>query len=182
MAAGRSPGYVRVDQRKASGLSQADLAKAIGINVVEFLDHAETIGFAGADFDQIPNRKHTKRGGFRPPINGPRPGRCYPRMSPPCRGGSSIAAGWRLSGARWLHVPPPWTPLPATTSGRQSSPLSVLDYHAEMPAGAPGARAHLSIRHGVERAEPAARFACCAHPITRPVPTRLEDIPLRLAH
>lgn len=78
----------------------------------------------------------------------------------------------------------PWTPLPATTSGRQSSPLSVLDYHAEMPAGAPGARAHLSIRHGVERAEPAARvpIACCAHPITRPVPTRLEDIPLRLAH
>lgn len=70
----------------------------------------------------------------------------------------------------------PWTPPPATTSGRQSSPLSVLDYHAEMPAGASGARAHLSIRHGVERAEPAARvpIVCCAHPITRPVPTRLE--------
>ncbi|BAB52517.1 hypothetical protein Amn_12230 [Aminobacter sp. Y103A] len=59
MAAGRSPGYVRVDKRKASGLSQADLAKAIGINLVEFLDHAETIGFApmepaGADSTKFP--------------------------------------------------------------------------------------------------------------------------------
>ncbi|TPK95294.1 MULTISPECIES: helix-turn-helix transcriptional regulator [unclassified Mesorhizobium] len=61
----RSPRHVRlvqliVDKRKEAGLSQADLAKAIGryqsvvaaiesggrrIDVVEFLDLAETIGF-----------------------------------------------------------------------------------------------------------------------------------------
>ncbi|WP_192179659.1 helix-turn-helix domain-containing protein [Mesorhizobium amorphae] len=61
----RSPRHVRlvqliIDERKASGLSQADLAKAISryqsvvaaiesggrrVDVVEFLDLAETIGF-----------------------------------------------------------------------------------------------------------------------------------------
>lgn len=61
----RSPRHVRliqliVDERKASGLSQADLAKAIGryqsvvaaiesggrrVDVVEFLNLAEAIGF-----------------------------------------------------------------------------------------------------------------------------------------
>ncbi len=78
----------------------------------------------------------------------------------------------------------PWTPLPATTSGRQSSPLSVLDYHAEMPAGAP-VHGHI-YRSGTvlsARNPPHAFRSLVVLTRSRDLsPHVLRTIPLRLAH
>lgn len=41
-------------------------------------DRFRSTGTCWRGFRPNSNRKHTKRGGFRPPINGPRPGRCLP--------------------------------------------------------------------------------------------------------
>nr|BAN09958.1 probable partitioning protein [Mesorhizobium loti NZP2037] len=96
----------------------------------------------GCRAGEFPAENHTKRCGFRTADNGPTPGRCLPpnesdmpRRFVDSRGFAPIRGALAARSA-------PLDPASGSKSGRQSSPLPARDCHAEMPAGAPGARAH----------------------------------------